>query len=317
MRYAVCGMNDKNNPTHRSGSPLFSPEDPEHGFISGPSATNRRKFLKRSGGATMGTALGWSLAANNVHAVENSDVDSDSKIIELDSASPGDGANSTGTGAEEKHGWNWKSKKITVEGSFHLLILRWKCVPHPKHPSDLVGTKKDKWDFTIEVLAQIRKGVTTPPSPRPSTVEEYMIYEGLYYQDLLADAGWSTTAGSNGTVSLSVTKVNDKCKFGHNPVDDDEEFYNSGTERHKLILAVRNDKPNGSIATSQNFTVAMLATVVKEEPQQADSQFEVKYTPPANISFTLKENTPAQDVKTTKLGEVKTSMGLGFTVVDK
>lgn len=61
----------------------------------------------------------------------------------------------------------------------------------------------------------------------------------------------------------------------------------------------------------------ILASVVKEEPEQSASQFEVKYTPPVNLTFTLKAGIPTQDVKTTKIGDVKTTMKLGFTVVDE
>jgi len=74
MRYAVCGMNDKNNSTRPSGTPLFSPEDPEVGFSSGSSGPSRRKFLKRSGGATVGSLIMWhGLAEKARGVVENNE----------------------------------------------------------------------------------------------------------------------------------------------------------------------------------------------------------------------------------------------------
>jgi len=52
-------MNDKANPFPRVNTPLFFPEDPEFGFSSGTSGPSRRKFLKRTGGATLATAMSW------------------------------------------------------------------------------------------------------------------------------------------------------------------------------------------------------------------------------------------------------------------
>lgn len=302
----------------------FTPHESKVTFLS-PSAgliddrINRRKFLKRSGGTTAAAIISGHVACmGRAEAAENSV----SAKIKLDLANPGDGANPGGAGEKEKHGWNWKSTKLTnIDNQDHLLVVRWKCNPHPKHPSNLVGTKRDRWDFEIQILAQLRKTPINPPDPLPNGGEEYMVYEGKYYSDLVADAGYSTQAGSNGTASVDVTKVSQnnsiQCKLSHNAVDDEEEFYvEQGFRRYKLVLAVRNDKPDGNIATSQNYTAAILASVLKEEPEQAASQFEIKYTPPVSITFTLKPGIPSQDIKTSKLGEVTTSMKLGFTVVD-
>lgn len=55
-RYAMHDMRDKLNPFTRS-SPLFSPEDPEFGFSAGSGGPSRRKFLKRTGGATLASFL--------------------------------------------------------------------------------------------------------------------------------------------------------------------------------------------------------------------------------------------------------------------
>ena len=52
-------MNNKNNFSSRHGSPLFSPTDPEKGFDAGGGGQSRRKFLKRTGGATLATAIAW------------------------------------------------------------------------------------------------------------------------------------------------------------------------------------------------------------------------------------------------------------------
>jgi len=45
-------MNDKNNFIPRHDSPLFYPQDPSVGFQGGSGGLSRRKFLKRTGGAT-------------------------------------------------------------------------------------------------------------------------------------------------------------------------------------------------------------------------------------------------------------------------
>jgi len=51
-------MNNKNNFIPRHGSPLFYPQDPSEGFQGGPGGLSRRKFLKRTGGATASVAIG-------------------------------------------------------------------------------------------------------------------------------------------------------------------------------------------------------------------------------------------------------------------
>lgn len=53
-------MNDKNNFIPRHGSPLFYPHDPSEGFQGSSGGIGRRKFLKRTGGATAGAFLSWS-----------------------------------------------------------------------------------------------------------------------------------------------------------------------------------------------------------------------------------------------------------------
>jgi|GEM_PF-6048742 len=50
-------MNDKNNFIPRHGNPLFYPQDPSEGFQGGSGGLSRRKFLKRTGGATAAAFL--------------------------------------------------------------------------------------------------------------------------------------------------------------------------------------------------------------------------------------------------------------------
>ena len=50
-------MKDNNNFIPRHGSPLFYPQDPSEGFQGGAGGLSRRKFLKRTGGATAGEAV--------------------------------------------------------------------------------------------------------------------------------------------------------------------------------------------------------------------------------------------------------------------
>jgi len=50
-------MNDKNNFIPRHGNSLFYPHDPSEGFQGGSGGLSRRKFLKRTGGATAAAFL--------------------------------------------------------------------------------------------------------------------------------------------------------------------------------------------------------------------------------------------------------------------
>jgi len=52
-------MNDKNNFIPRHGNPLFYPQDPSEGFQGSSGGLSRRKFLKRTGGATAATFVAW------------------------------------------------------------------------------------------------------------------------------------------------------------------------------------------------------------------------------------------------------------------
>jgi hypothetical protein len=45
-------MKDNSDFIPRHGSPLFYPQDPDEGFVGGSGRSTRRKFLKRTGGAT-------------------------------------------------------------------------------------------------------------------------------------------------------------------------------------------------------------------------------------------------------------------------
>jgi len=60
-------MNDKNNFIPRHDSPLFYPQDPSVGFQGGSGGLSRRKFLKRTGGATAATFVSW-VTANKAFA---------------------------------------------------------------------------------------------------------------------------------------------------------------------------------------------------------------------------------------------------------
>jgi len=67
-------MTDKLNPNPRNGSPLFSPESHDFGLTNGSGGQTRRKFLKRTGGATLATSLAWLATHRNVDAaVKESD----------------------------------------------------------------------------------------------------------------------------------------------------------------------------------------------------------------------------------------------------
>jgi hypothetical protein len=61
-------MDDKDNFIPRYGSPLLFPEDPADGFQG--NGVSRRRFLKRTGGATAATFLGWSAIQQNIRAQE-------------------------------------------------------------------------------------------------------------------------------------------------------------------------------------------------------------------------------------------------------
>jgi hypothetical protein len=73
-------MNDKNNSIPRNGTPLFFPEDPENGFSSGSSGITRRKFLKRSGGATSATLIAWSIGSQAANATPPSESESEAFV---------------------------------------------------------------------------------------------------------------------------------------------------------------------------------------------------------------------------------------------
>lgn len=60
-------MNDKNNFIPRNGASLFYPTDPEKGFQGG-GKQSRRKFLKRTGGATAGAFVAWNLTTKQARA---------------------------------------------------------------------------------------------------------------------------------------------------------------------------------------------------------------------------------------------------------
>jgi len=62
-------MNDKNNFIPRHGSPLFYPQDLSEGFQGSSGGLNRRKFLKRTGGATAATFLAWQASSQRSGAV--------------------------------------------------------------------------------------------------------------------------------------------------------------------------------------------------------------------------------------------------------
>jgi hypothetical protein len=53
-------MNNQFNPLPRHGTPLFSPDERhDFGSTNGSSVATRRKFLKKTGGATAATSLAW------------------------------------------------------------------------------------------------------------------------------------------------------------------------------------------------------------------------------------------------------------------
>ncbi len=88
-RYAV--MNDKNNFTPRNGGPLFYPVDPEKGFDGGGGRTSRRKFLKRTGGATFASFLAWQSTSLDARAGEqdsSDESDADNKWILVCTSDP-------------------------------------------------------------------------------------------------------------------------------------------------------------------------------------------------------------------------------------
>ncbi|MEJ6581257.1 MAG: hypothetical protein QNL33_07415 [Akkermansiaceae bacterium] len=61
-------MKDNNNFIPRHGSPLFYPQDPSEGFQGGAGGMGRRKFLKRTGGATAGAFLSWNALSAQARA---------------------------------------------------------------------------------------------------------------------------------------------------------------------------------------------------------------------------------------------------------
>lgn len=90
-------MNDKNNFIPSDGSPLFYPQDLSEGFQGGPGGSSRRKFLKRTGGATAVAFFGWQTSTMKLKAVEDSDDESEHWDVEWDSSDPetGDATNTT------------------------------------------------------------------------------------------------------------------------------------------------------------------------------------------------------------------------------
>ncbi|MFC7339382.1 hypothetical protein ACFQY0_19475 [Haloferula chungangensis] len=282
----------------------------------------RRLFIKRTGGATVASIGAWNLSTTSATAADESD---GSWLIKLDSSNPGDGANQATQGAKSKYGWNWKSALVTINGSQHLLTTRWQCTPNPKHPTDLVGTKKEAWDFGITFLAQVRSNPGAIPVNFPSNgQEDYMVYGGQYYGTLVADAGFSGQAGSSGTVTLQETLVPfhfpngteiQQCKISHNPVDDHEEFYANSTEQYKLILAVRSNPVNGDQASSHSYQAVIVAGIIKEMLPVSPSSFKISYTPPTQISIDVNVTAPPGEGTTVKITEITTSMGLGFVAI--
>jgi len=87
-------MNDKNNFIQRHDSPLFYPQDPSVGFQGGSGGLSRRKFLKRTGGATAAAFLSWNAASVGVAtAVEDvSDEEDKPKWILVCTSDPWSGA---------------------------------------------------------------------------------------------------------------------------------------------------------------------------------------------------------------------------------
>jgi hypothetical protein len=61
-------MKDNDNFIPRHGSPLFYPQDPSEGFQGGAGGLSRRKFLKRTGGATAGAFLSWGALSRQARA---------------------------------------------------------------------------------------------------------------------------------------------------------------------------------------------------------------------------------------------------------
>jgi hypothetical protein len=71
-------MNDKHNFIPRHGSPLFYPHDPEGGFQGSGGGLSRRRFLKRTGGATASAFFAWHLSSSQLRGDEGKD-DQESK----------------------------------------------------------------------------------------------------------------------------------------------------------------------------------------------------------------------------------------------
>ena len=72
-------MKDNNNFIPRHGSPLFYPQDPSEGFQGGSGGLSRRKFLKRTGGATAATFLAWQGLCLEARADDEKKKESESK----------------------------------------------------------------------------------------------------------------------------------------------------------------------------------------------------------------------------------------------
>jgi hypothetical protein len=285
----------------------------------------RRRFLKRTGGVTVGALIALNLA-NTAHAM-NQGQDGSSWSVQFDAVLPGDGANTEESGAKSKYGWNWKSALVTINSSSHLLALRWKCTPNPKHPVDLIDKRKLEWEFRIEVVAQVRSGPTSIPNPLPVGFESYMVYGGQFYEDVPADAGWSEKAqsGTNGTMELKVSLISEtiegnkvwKCRVLHSPIDDFEPFYDTATEQHNLIVAVRTNPVDNSRDIAPSCAITITASVIKEDNPSPQGSFGWEFTPPASLTLKTNVAPPPNTTTTTKLGEITTALALAFSAVNE
>jgi hypothetical protein len=61
-------MKESSNFIPRHGSPLFYPQDPSEGFQGGSGGLDRRKFLKRTGGATAAAFVSWGALSRDARA---------------------------------------------------------------------------------------------------------------------------------------------------------------------------------------------------------------------------------------------------------
>ena len=208
--------------------------------LNAPPRFSRRRFLATSATASLAFTLASQpgrLSADGTATESsgsnggnpNTQQTSEPWTVKLSAINPGDGANK----GPDANAFNWKRLVGTTKGGMqYLLTVRWRL--EPECFVNGVNKRQDSWQYRLNLLAQLRTGPITTPSPLPAGAEEYMVVDGLYYSNLLLDAG-EEGGDMNYQVDKSTTHM--KCVLTTaNVVNDREEKTVNGK---KLILILK------------------------------------------------------------------------------